>query len=96
MASAAIHQKDITAETLDAYLALIQEHSQDEQDHVKNPSPGPCAKLANMILTQTKRRFCWRTTSKRTAIKHRSGLKGRHQRAREPGQSPRTHAADFC
>ncbi|WNX87157.1 DNA alkylation repair protein [Emergencia timonensis] len=35
MASAAIHQKDITAETLDAYLALIQEHSQDEQDHVK-------------------------------------------------------------
>ncbi len=35
MASAAIHKKDITAETLDDYLALIKEHSCDEQDHVK-------------------------------------------------------------
>ena len=35
MASAAIHKKDITEETLDAYLALIQEHSKNEQDHIK-------------------------------------------------------------
>lgn len=35
MASAAIHKKDITPETLDDYLALIQEHSQDSQEHVK-------------------------------------------------------------
>lgn len=35
MASAVIHKKDITEETLDAYLALILEHSKNEQDHIK-------------------------------------------------------------
>lgn len=35
MASAVIHDKNIAEETIDSYLSLIQEHSQDEQDHVK-------------------------------------------------------------
>lgn len=35
IASTVIHDKNITEDTLDAYLKLIYENSQDEQEHVK-------------------------------------------------------------
>ena len=35
IASAAIHDKGISDETLDDYLNLIRENSQDEQEHIK-------------------------------------------------------------
>lgn len=35
MASAVVHRKDITNDTLDNYLRLIKEHSQDEHEHIK-------------------------------------------------------------